>query len=51
VTANELTTTTAGTTPRGGGIFGANVCTGEPIPFTLSRTVVAGNKPEDRFEC
>jgi hypothetical protein len=51
VTANELTTTTTGITPRGGGIFSANVFTGDPIPFTLSRTVVAGNKPEECFGC
>ena len=50
VTANALTTNT-GIEPRGGGIFSANVFTGDPIPFTLTRTVVAGNKPEECFGC
>jgi hypothetical protein len=50
VTANELTTTT-GIAPRGGGIFSANVFAGDPIPFTLTRTIVAGNKPEECFGC
>ena len=50
VTANELTSTT-GISPRGGGIFSADVFTGDPIPFTLTRTVVAGNKPEDCYGC
>ena len=45
VTANELTTTTD-ITPRGGGIFSADFFTGDPIPFTRTRTVIAGNKPE-----
>jgi hypothetical protein len=51
VTANQLTTTAPGITPRGGGIFSANVFTGDPIPFTLTRTVVGGNKPEECFGC
>jgi hypothetical protein len=50
VTANELTTTTD-IAPLGGGIFSANVFTGDPIRFTLTRTVVAGNKPEQCFGC
>ena len=50
VTANQLTTTTD-ITPRGGGIFSADFFTGDPIPFTLTRTVVAGNKPEECFGC
>jgi hypothetical protein len=50
VTANELTTTT-GIPPKGGGIFSANVFTGDPIPFTLTRTVVARNKPDQCFGC
>ena len=50
ITANQLTTTTD-ITPRGGGIFSADVFTGDPIPFTLTRTVVAGNKPEECFGC
>jgi hypothetical protein len=50
VAANQLTTTTD-ITPRGGGIFSADFFTGDPIPITLTRTVVAGNKPEERFGC
>jgi hypothetical protein len=50
ITANQLTSTT-GITPRGGGIFSADVFTGDPIPFTLTRTIVAGNKPEECFGC
>ena len=50
VTANELTTTT-GIGPLGGGIFSASVFAGDPIPFTLTSTVVAGNKPEQCFGC
>jgi hypothetical protein len=50
VTANELTTTTD-ITPRGGGIFSANVFTGDPIPFTLTRTLIAGNKPDQCVGC
>jgi hypothetical protein len=51
VSANQLTTTTTDITPRGGGIFSANVFTGDPIPFTLTRTVIAGNKPDQCFGC
>jgi hypothetical protein len=50
VTANRLTTTT-GITPRGGGIFSADVFTGDPIPFTLTRAVVEGNWPDQCFGC
>ena len=50
VTANQLTTTT-GITPQGGGIFTADAFTGDPFPFTLTRTVVEGNKPDQCFGC
>jgi hypothetical protein len=50
VTGNELTTATD-STPLGGGVFSANVFTGDPIPFTLTRTVIAGNKPDQCFGC
>lgn len=50
VTANQLTTTT-GITPLGGGILSANVFTGEPIPFTLTRTAIEGNQPDQCVGC
>ena len=50
VTANGLTTTTD-LTPRGGGIFSGDVFTGDLIPFTLTRTAVAGNKPDQCVGC
>jgi hypothetical protein len=50
ITANQLTTTT-GITPTGGGILSADVFTGDPIPFTLTHTVIAGNKPDQCVGC
>ena len=50
VTANELTTTTD-ITPRGGGIFSADVFTGDPFPITMEGTVIQGNKPDQCFGC
>jgi hypothetical protein len=50
VTANRLTAPSA-ITPRGGGIFSADVFSNDPVPFTLIRTVVAGNKPDQCVGC
>ena len=50
VTANSLERTD-GITPVGGGIFSADLFSGDPVPFTLTRTVVAGNKPDQCVGC
>lgn len=50
VTANQLTTTTD-VTPLGGGIFSADFFSGDPIPFSRTRTVIAGNQPNQCFGC
>jgi hypothetical protein len=51
VTGNRLTAT-PGITPQGGGIFTVDLFfTGEPIPITRTRTIVAGNKPDQCFGC
>jgi hypothetical protein len=42
VTANQLDGAT-GVTPRGGGIFSADLVSDDPIPFKRSHTVIAGN--------
>jgi hypothetical protein len=43
VVANKLTAS-PGITPQGGGLFTA-------FPVTLTRTVIAGNKPDQCFGC
>jgi len=50
VTANRLEAA-PGITPQGGGIFSANIFSGDPIAFTLTRTVIAGNKPDQCVGC
>jgi hypothetical protein len=50
VTANQLIAS-PGITPRGGGIFTADIFSGAPFAVTLTRTVVAGNKPDQCFGC
>lgn len=50
VTANELTAS-LGLTPRGGGIFSADIFTLAPVPFTLTSTVIEGNKPDQCVGC
>jgi len=50
VTANALTAAT-GVVPRGGGIFSADVFTLDPVPFTLERTVIHGNGPDQCVGC
>jgi hypothetical protein len=49
VTANKLDAK-PGVTSQGGGIYTADF-TGEPLPITLTRTVVAGNQPDQCFGC
>jgi len=50
VTANSVTAA-AGTTPHGGGIFSADIFSLDPVPFTLDRTVVQGNSPDQCVGC
>jgi hypothetical protein len=50
ITANALERSD-GITPLGGGIFSADLFSGDPVPFTLTRTVVAGNKPDQCVGC
>lgn len=50
VTANALTAS-PGITIQGGGIFTADVFSGDPFAVTLSGTVIAGNKPDECFGC
>ncbi len=50
VTANQLSSD-PGITPQGGGIFTADIFTGDPFPVTLARTVIEGNKPDQCFGC
>ena len=50
ITANALERSD-GITPAGGGIFSADLFSGDPVPFTLMRTVVAGNKPDQCVGC
>jgi hypothetical protein len=45
VTANRLGAT-PGITPAGGGIFSADIFSGNPFPVTLTHTVIAGNSPD-----
>ena len=50
VTANQLTAP-PGITPLGGGIFSADLASQDPIPLTLTHTVLAGNKPDQCVGC
>jgi hypothetical protein len=50
VVANRLTAG-AGYEPLGGGIFSADLFSGTPFPFTLERTVIRGNEPDQCFGC
>jgi hypothetical protein len=50
VTANRLTAT-PGHHTLGGGIYTADFLTDDPLPITLTRTVVAGNQPDQCFGC
>jgi hypothetical protein len=50
VTANQLTAP-PGVTPRGGGIFSADLVSTAQIPFTRTHTVIAGNKPDQCVGC
>lgn len=50
VTANELTASAA-ITPRGGGLFTADIFGAGSFPVTLTRTVIAGNKPDQCVGC
>jgi hypothetical protein len=50
VTANQLTAP-SDITPRGGGIFSADLFSADPIPFTLTHTVIAGNQPDQCVGC
>ena len=50
VTANALVRSDD-IVPRGGGIFSADLFSEDPVPFTLTRTVVAGNKPDQCVGC
>jgi hypothetical protein len=50
VTANRLDAT-PGITPKGGGIYTADVFTDDPLPVTLTDTVIAGNQPDQCFGC
>ena len=50
ITANALVRRDA-ITPAGGGIFSADLFSGAPVPFTLTRSVVAGNKPDQCVGC
>jgi hypothetical protein len=50
VTANRLSAA-PGFQPQGGGIFSADLFSGTPFRFTLERTVVRGNEPDQCFGC
>ena len=50
VTANVLTAS-PGITPQGGGMYTADIFSGEPFPVTLTRTAIAGNRPDQCFGC
>jgi len=40
-----------GITPLGGGLFTADVFSLQPLPVTLTHTVIAGNSPDQCFGC
>jgi hypothetical protein len=40
-----------GVIPVGGGIFSADIFGGDPVPLTLTHTVIAGNKPDQCVGC
>jgi hypothetical protein len=50
VTANALTAS-PGITIRGGGMYTADIFSGEPFPVTLTRTAITGNRPDQCFGC
>ena len=50
VTANRLTAT-PGHHTLGGGIYTADFLTDDPLPITLTDTVIAGNQPDQCFGC
>jgi hypothetical protein len=50
ITANELTASAA-ITPRGGGLFTADIFGAGSFPVALTRTVIAGNKPDQCVGC
>jgi hypothetical protein len=50
ITANRLVAS-PGIAPSGGGLFTADVFTGDPLPFTMTHTVIEGNKPDQCFGC
>jgi hypothetical protein len=51
ITANRLAAS-AGITSQGGGLFTFDILfTGQPLPVTLTRTVIAGNRPDQCFGC
>jgi hypothetical protein len=50
VTANRLTAAPP-ITPQGGGVYTADIFGGGNFPVTLTRTVVAGNQPDQCYGC
>ena len=50
VSANRLTAR-SGITPLGGGIFSRDLFSEDPVPFTLTHTVIEGNKPDECAGC
>jgi hypothetical protein len=51
VTANRIEGTGPGYEPQGGGIFSMDLFGPAAFPVTLTRSVVAGNKPDQCFGC